>query len=116
MAQVYSTQEKSGNDYKPAQEKEKMLVENLMASKAGSYRISSGNRRGYRAPRSVKSVYAKKPKRTFVPTQCKFCGAEVSYGSISKSRLRAAGSVWIDSCDNCAVNPDVTKDAKVYLQ
>ena len=115
MTQAYSVQEKSGDSYKTVQEKENRLVEGLIATKAGGY----GAAAGYRKPKTRapfrKTVYGKKTKRVFVPTQCKFCGAEVSYGSISKSRLRAAGSTWIDTCDSCAVNPDVTKNAKIYV-
>lgn len=45
----------------------------------------------------------KRSKGGFVPTTCRQCGSPVSYETISKDRLRAAGPRWIDTCDECAV-------------
>ncbi|MBI2085003.1 MAG: hypothetical protein HYT71_00650 [Candidatus Aenigmarchaeota archaeon] len=115
MGLAYSSEEKKNEkNYVTPQDKENVLVGSLM-SRTNGYKIAIGYRKAKtRAPRKL-NVYGKKPKRTFVPTQCKFCGAEVSYGSISKSRLRAAGSTWIDTCDSCAVTPDVAQEVKIYV-
>ncbi len=113
MGMSYSSEEKKdGKNYVTPQDKEKALVGRLM-SRANGYKTAIG----YAKPRAAKktSVYGKKQKRTFVPTQCKFCGSEVSYGSVSKSRLRAAGATWIDTCDACAVSPDVAQEVKIYV-
>ncbi len=45
----------------------------------------------------------KRSRAGFIPTTCKQCGSLVSYDTISKDRLRANGSRWIDTCDECAV-------------
>ncbi len=45
----------------------------------------------------------KKPRSGFIPTTCKRCGTLVSYDTISKDRLRANGSRWIDTCDECVI-------------
>ncbi|MBI4176978.1 MAG: hypothetical protein HY516_01280 [Candidatus Aenigmarchaeota archaeon] len=112
MGVAYSSPgQKSGKNYVTVEEKESVRVDNLMSARAAGYKITAG----YKKPKAAKSAYGKKQKRIFVPTQCKFCGAEVSYGSVSKSRLRAAGSTWIDTCESCSVNPDVAQSAKIYV-
>lgn len=114
MAMAYSAEEKrSGKNYVTVEEKENVRIDSLMSSKASGYRISAGYRKG--KARTEKSVYGKKQKRVFVPTQCKFCGSAVTYETVSNSRLRAAGSTWIDTCEPCAMNPDVPKGAKIYV-
>lgn len=119
MGLSYTSLEKkdANNNYAGPQDRENRFVDNLMAAKSNGYDIKkSYGIKKYRthAP-GVKSVYGKKQKRPFIPTWCKFCGAAVTYGSISKARLRAAGPAWIDTCDSCTANPDVSKEAKVYV-
>jgi len=116
MSLAYSSSEKKvDKNYVTAEQKENNLMNGLMAGKSG-YLISAGYKKPRRrAPARTQSIYGKKQKRVFVPTACKFCGAAVAYGTISKSRLRAAGSTWIDTCDSCAVNPDVANTAKIYI-
>ncbi len=112
MSLAYSSEEKNDEkNYVAASGKEERNVNNLM-SRANGHRIAAGYRK---ARPSNGSAYEKKPRRAFVPTQCKFCGSEVSYGSISKSRLRTAGSTWIDTCDSCAAAPDVAREVKIYV-
>ncbi len=114
MGLAYSTEKKTGKNYVTTEQKENGLVEGLIAVKSNGYAAALGyNKPKTRVP-ITKSVYGKKQKRVFVPTQCKFCGSEVSYASTSKSRLRAAGSTWIDTCDSCSANPDVAQNAKIY--
>ncbi len=71
------------------------------AVKSTSYATAA--RKGYKPDGKTHSIYGKKSKRPFVPTWCKFCGAVVAYGTISKMRLRSA-TTWIDTCDSCTAN------------
>ncbi|MBI4167642.1 MAG: hypothetical protein HY515_01660 [Candidatus Aenigmarchaeota archaeon] len=115
MGLAYSTEKKSDKNYVTIEQRENKLVEGLITVKSNGYAAGLGYKKAKTRPPRTKSIYGKKQKRIFVPTQCKFCGAEVSYASISKSRLRAAGSTWIDTCDSCSANPDVAQSAKVYI-
>ncbi|MBI1972042.1 MAG: hypothetical protein HYS53_01955 [Candidatus Aenigmarchaeota archaeon] len=116
MGPAYSSAENKGDkNYVTAEQKENKLVEGLIVARPNGYAVAIGYKKPRtRAPRT-KGIYGRKQKRVFVPTQCKFCGAAVAYGTVSKSRLRAAGSTWIDTCDSCSANPDVAKDAKIYV-
>lgn len=114
---AYSSVEQKGDkNYVTPEQKENRLVQGLITVRLRGYSASLGYKKAKtRPPPRTKSIYGKKQKRVFVPTSCKFCGAAVSYDTISKSRLRAAGSTWIDTCDSCSVNPDVAKNAKIYV-
>ncbi len=93
--------ESGGSDavYVDPKTREDRLVGNLITAKSGYGTIPA--RKNYRLAGKTSPAYGKRRKRPFVPTWCKFCGAAVAYGTISKMRLRSA-TAWIDTCDGCA--------------
>ncbi len=107
----------SGAVYVDAKAREERLVNGLIAMTCNAGRAQEINishavksagyaaagRKSYKFGGRTHSLYGKKSKRPFVPTWCKFCGAAVAYGTISKMRLRSA-TAWIDTCDGCAAS------------